>query len=382
MKLKLVFTVLISVVTMMCCGKTSFNDLVAIIETNTGSGTGFIARDAEGLWLYTNEHVVRGGNPKATLLTGRKVEFTDMQIASDRDAVRFKVEGRYSAFAISSEIATVGDQIWVFGNSDGAGVATQAGGFVNGVGPVDVEVSADFVPGNSGSPIVKHGGDVLAMATYLLKGDGGKDWTKAGTRYSEVRRFGIRIDNVKWVPVKAKEYYNAAKQLKDVQTFVTVMEYACFPKPHEIASYDSKVVASVVSQSFSAQLRNVCSEDAKFIKSLDEQDQVVRAYDREVNNFTVYLPEGKKAAIRERHSKKLTSAKIATNRKYRASLMARDKALKEAIRSIKFRKMPVARMDVIYKSYADLLEAMRRDFIEDNKNELILAGHDGIYKPL
>ena len=42
-------------------GHPSINSLVAIIETAAGSGTGFLVREENAIWLYSNEHVVRGG---------------------------------------------------------------------------------------------------------------------------------------------------------------------------------------------------------------------------------------------------------------------------------------------------------------------------------
>lgn len=36
-----------------------FNEMVAIVESRLGSGTGFLVRTEDAVWLYTNEHVLR-----------------------------------------------------------------------------------------------------------------------------------------------------------------------------------------------------------------------------------------------------------------------------------------------------------------------------------
>jgi hypothetical protein len=74
-----------------------------------------------------------------------------------------------------------------------------------GIGPDRIEVSAEFVPGNSGSPIIHvKSGKVIGIATYLIT----RQFAElADRRESRVRRFGYRLDSVKqWQPVAWANY--------------------------------------------------------------------------------------------------------------------------------------------------------------------------------
>ena len=74
--------------------KIPVNDYVAVIESGGGSGTGFLGADDDEVWLYTNEHVIRGGAPlKAKLMTGERLQRRELQIAADRDLQKSGVLG-------------------------------------------------------------------------------------------------------------------------------------------------------------------------------------------------------------------------------------------------------------------------------------------------
>ena len=96
--------------------------------------------------------------------------------------------------------ARIGDEVVVLGNSEGSRVIQPLAGKIVGIGPDRIEVSAEFVPGNSGSPIIHvKSGRVIAVATYLTKRRF-TEWTEETK--SKVRRFGYRIDSVKkWQPI-------------------------------------------------------------------------------------------------------------------------------------------------------------------------------------
>jgi hypothetical protein len=85
-------------------------------------------------------------------------------------------------------------------------------GEIHGIGPDEVVVSAKFVPGNSGSPIVHDGlGRVIAIASHLkdfsAKTKWSKDWVQA-----DVRRFGYRLDGeIEWAQVALSDLYRQAE---------------------------------------------------------------------------------------------------------------------------------------------------------------------------
>lgn len=194
---------------------------VALIKTPRGSGTGFLYADQGETYLVTNEHITRSGFPvTAQLLNGQQLALQALEVADNLDLVRFKI-GNAHLPALTAVRAgySIEDEVLVFGNSGGQGVATLLRGKILGIGPDRVEVSAEFIQGNSGSPIVLRDGRVLAVATYVIRSDDPRDWVGRGTRFNQARRFGLRPDAAKWVTLKAADYSAQADALEDLRTF-------------------------------------------------------------------------------------------------------------------------------------------------------------------
>ena len=114
--------------------------------------------------------------------------------------------------------AKIDDPVVVLGNSGGGGVITSLAGKIIGIGPDRIEVSAEFIPGNSGSPIIHvPTGKVIGIATYLTRryeafasGD-----AKAGAVV--VRRFGYRLDSVKqWQPLNWAAFQGEARSIEQI----------------------------------------------------------------------------------------------------------------------------------------------------------------------
>lgn len=183
-------------------------DSVVVITGDMGSGTGFIVEMDGATWLMTNEHVVSGqGRIKASTLSGKRIIPTDrVDIAINRDLIRYKIEGGYKALKWRSSELAMNEPVWVFGNSDGSGVVTSISGYIIGLGPDKIEVSARFVSGNSGSPVVDKNGDVVGVATFAESKRNYTDWAKVGTRFNEVRRFAETIGGVEWEPFGYQQY--------------------------------------------------------------------------------------------------------------------------------------------------------------------------------
>ena len=194
---------------------------IVIIETTTGAGSGFIINDDGTLYVLTNEHVLRGGNPRIRTLDGRSVRMLGLDIADDLDLARMRIEDQgFKGLTVAQTTPRMGERVFVFGNSDGQGVATLISGRIVGIGPDRVETDARFVQGNSGSPIVSSQGHVYAVATYATLNQNRNDWLKEGTRFNEVRRFGLRANNTKWVSFTWDEYIIRAQSLSDLATYV------------------------------------------------------------------------------------------------------------------------------------------------------------------
>ena len=156
----------------------------------------------------------------------RFVEYGKIWVCKDRDIVAYEVSNpdRFEYLRIHDAMGDLNNQerVVVFGNSAGGGVVTTLRGKMQGVGPQKVEVDATFVAGNSGSPIVAYDYDaVIGMATYATQ-EPQVDWTKRSTRFAEVRRFGVRIDDVNWdnfFELNTEEYNNALDCYEKITSF-------------------------------------------------------------------------------------------------------------------------------------------------------------------
>ncbi len=189
----------------------TFNDVydkLVIIECKgkhgTWSGSGFVAAMDGKTYIFTNQHVILGADTisfktaKGEVLRPRVVE-----LSATRDIARLLLEDQ-EALAISDNLA-MGAPLAVFGNSEGSGVATELFGKVTGIGAELVEVSAEFVSGNSGSPVLNLDKEVIGIASYVRYSTPTK--MKEGTQFeNKVRRFCYRLTNVRWARVNWKKY--------------------------------------------------------------------------------------------------------------------------------------------------------------------------------
>ena len=177
-------------------------DKLAVIVAGKSAGTGFIMREGDGCWLYTNAHVVKGlpvAAVRATLLNSTVLQLGACQRAQGLDLVRFTLVGPLPAFVRERNMPDIGEAVTVLGNSDGRGVVTEIRGHIVGVGPQQIEVDAPFVAGNSGSPVLNRAGRVVGVARYLRNCRDNTDWSKTNTRYNGVRRFALRLSGIRWI---------------------------------------------------------------------------------------------------------------------------------------------------------------------------------------
>ncbi len=197
---------------------------VVLVSTPRGaSGSGFIAKQEGKTWFFTNEHIVRmDSNLKCVTVGGFDVSLTKdsvIEVAKNRDLVRVEVSANIPALEWFDGIPKINDPIGVYGNSDGGGVSTEIFGMVLGIGFDRVEVSANFVPGNSGGPIVNKEGQIVGVATYATI-NRSRHWTIQGTDYdNRVRHFGIRLNGCEWESTTLGKYVSYAKGLDVMEEF-------------------------------------------------------------------------------------------------------------------------------------------------------------------
>lgn len=200
-------------------------DYVCLIETNKGSGSGFVVDMDDARWLVTNAHVIDGAERVEVVTTsGQRQRIQGVVgVATDRDLVRIPIQTA-GALPINNRVA-VGERVSAYGNSEGSAVIVRLDGEVLGVGPLELEVSSGFVPGNSGGPVVDSQGAVVGVATYLMRdrepeiemepkrppgdesSEWGLGWILEGTRFGKTRRFALRLaEDIQWQNCQLAEY--------------------------------------------------------------------------------------------------------------------------------------------------------------------------------
>jgi hypothetical protein len=192
------------------------------VEGADGQGSGFICMLNGKRVLVTNQHVIRG-NPamQFTTLNQAAVKVGPARTATAHDIIVYDVTDPVPALEATTDFAqsvSVGDEVVVLGNTEGARVIKPLAGKVVGVGPNLVEISSEFLPGNSGSPIIHlKSGKVIGIATYAIVRDVN---SLTGQRQASVRRFGYRLDSVQnWQPVNWAIYQAEAAATKKISDF-------------------------------------------------------------------------------------------------------------------------------------------------------------------
>jgi hypothetical protein len=219
----------------------SHTDAFVIIKGRDGSGSGFIARMGNQTFLFSNIHVV-ADMVQPTFMRLDNVPMTPgaAEAAAGPDITRYLLnQPPANPLEIMTDVdanVRIGDDVVVLGNSGGGGVVTNIKGIIQGIGPDRLEVSAEFIPGNSGSPIIHaKSGKVIGIATYLTrrmdefapKSPGAQPpMTTPGQstppRAADlgaivVRRYGYRIDTVaRWEPVHWPTFQAEARQIQQM----------------------------------------------------------------------------------------------------------------------------------------------------------------------
>ncbi len=190
----------------------SFDDVaqnLVIIECSSelgdSAGSGFIARMDGKTYIFTNQHVIMGADRiEFATVAGEHIAPKGVELALTRDIARLPIDDRDDALTISENVL-MNMPLAVFGNSEGGGVATELYGEVTGVGADLVEVSAEFVSGNSGSPVINKNKEVIGIASYVRFSRPSR-MTENTKFENKTRRFCYRLTNEKWAPVRWRQY--------------------------------------------------------------------------------------------------------------------------------------------------------------------------------
>lgn len=195
---------------------------VVVIRTPSGMGSGFLVAMDGKKYIVTNQHVLMGAaapDVHITFSDGTEAHPTAPQIMGDLDLARLELETDRPALECAAGTPAIGSQASALGNSLGAGVITAGYGTVKGVGANELEVDCDFVPGNSGGPILNAEKKVLGVATYIRLGEANE--TTSDTRYEKSRRFAVRLhDGMPWIAVPQWPVYaGVGATIRNAQIF-------------------------------------------------------------------------------------------------------------------------------------------------------------------
>ncbi len=191
---------------------------IFLVEHEKGSGSGFLMQEEGEVYFVSNIHVMEGGdNFSIRNIYGETVSVPDaVEVASDRDLVRFRVPS-YKAALLTSADFGFGDKVCALGNSGGEGVITRLDGEILALGPDKVEVSAEFIPGNSGGPVLSESNQVIGVSTYLKRYGSMPDWIIEGTRFEGTRRMAVRVDNVDWISMTWDDFCREAARVQKIE---------------------------------------------------------------------------------------------------------------------------------------------------------------------
>ncbi len=189
-------------------GQTDLTQSTILVTTDVGMGSGFLATIGKEQYVVSNAHVVNSAtNIMLRDVSGQLLKITSLEFAEGLDLVRFQIASPHSVvpLPVRDQRASIGDQVSIVGNSQGMNVLTKLTGQVLGVGPEEIEIDCDFVPGNSGSPVVDQAGNVLGVATYIVQHK--SNWFLEGTRFDKPRRFALRLNVQKWIRLPLEQLY-------------------------------------------------------------------------------------------------------------------------------------------------------------------------------
>ena len=205
---------------------------VVIINGDSGSGTGFIAKINNILFIVTNIHVIKDNqNLKFMTMDGDTLLTSAVYAAKEYDIalLRLNEQDRSNYFDITEDVFSdipVGTAVLIPGNSLGDGTILQTKGAVIAVGPKLIEHDAPTFSGNSGSPIINIedwkviGVDTLSTKRDLLQWFNQHSKEQKGSQVkNDVRLFGYRIDNIKgWEQISFTNLQQQHQDISHIQT--------------------------------------------------------------------------------------------------------------------------------------------------------------------
>jgi|GEM_PF-2253838 len=112
------------------------------------------------------------------------------------------------------------EKVKVLGNSLGAGRITVLPGKVSGLNATEIETTAKFVSGNSGSPILNASNEVIGVAT-LIEYFPDHEKIVEGSAFEDGRRVGVRLDrDIEWMAVDMGKFASSNRLILQTMRFI------------------------------------------------------------------------------------------------------------------------------------------------------------------
>lgn len=257
---------------------------VCVVEGSESVGTGFVCQFGEKKYLVTNRHVAwQTGTLTAKFEDGTKFRFdkdSAMEVALNRDLVRFGVVTQLPALKVCENLPKIGDGIEFYGNARGGKVVTVSAGKIMACGMERIEIDTPIQAGNSGSPVVTAGaGEVLGVTTLSEMNRASKDQSTWGTRYDPLvkatREFAVRFTDVQWQKLKYGSFVNMVGVQKDVISLLYLIDKACFGSLEMIGSYEFAKIRLPYARSVRDALSRVSAADDKVKKSREQYERMI-----------------------------------------------------------------------------------------------------------
>lgn len=266
-------------------------EAVFSIETQKGKGTGFLAVDGGQTFFYTNYHVVEAAGQLKCVNTKKTIVIASgtIEIAMDRDLVRFPIT-QPGGLLMATDVS-LGENVATYGDSGGRMIMTKLDGKLLGSGPKEVEVSCEFIPGNSGGPISNERGEVIAVATYVAQESAIPKWVASGTRFIGPRRFGVRPNTeVSWTRMslrdfqeKSAEVARAEAMLGELVQMSRTLVFSPFQEDMKFSFRDEQKIANFATSYNNA--REELQKNARRTYTRVEQERLARRYRGRIRQY-------------------------------------------------------------------------------------------------
>lgn len=212
---------------------------VCLLKSEKGRGSGFFTSIAGMDVIFTNNHVILElEDVRIYDINGAEYEYDKVYCSPDRDLAVIPVSrtnhGPMPNLKIfgNPDMLKPGAAVSAYGDSLGDGVIVEVKGVFQGIGPQVIEVSAPFVPGNSGGPVIaKASGEVIGVSTYCRIIQRSNP-ALAGSRFAPrtaykpaVRRFATRIDDISLDDFEIVTKEQIRRDQKKHQPFVQAYKY-------------------------------------------------------------------------------------------------------------------------------------------------------------